>query len=69
MSSPTPSQGSPISQHLRMAGEILQGVIFNKRYIWSGGVRCVGGLRLKFVGRIVTTQDGTEVKQTSGMDV
>ena len=47
MSDPTAGQCSSISQHLRETKKVLQGVVFNAKYVWSVKIRCVR-LTLKF---------------------
>ena len=50
MSTPTASQVSSISQHLRAAKNILQDAIFGAGYVWCSGTRRVGGLMFMFSG-------------------
>jgi hypothetical protein len=46
----TTNRDSPILQHLRATKKFLQDVTTDARYIWSGEMGRIGGLRLEFAG-------------------
>ena len=50
MSTPTTSQGSSISQHLRATRNVLQCAVFGAKYVWSHLFRPVGGLKIELTG-------------------
>ena len=50
MSTPTASWGSSISHHLRATKGILQCIIFDAKYVWSGESCHIGGLKFEFTG-------------------
>ena len=50
MPASTASRGSPILQHISATKKLLQDVTIDVRYVWSGEIYCVGGLRIVFAG-------------------
>ena len=44
------SWGSSISQHLRATKDILQDVDVDAKYVWSGEMLRIGGLKFEFAG-------------------
>jgi len=61
---PTPTA---ISQHLRAAREILQGVTVGAECVWNSEINITLEADIR-VHRIATTQDKAEVRQTNRVD-